>query len=174
MTPAQRNKYWWEWGKVRQYLLARGVSADAAAQERHRLHIRALGKAKSSTALTNADFDAVIAAFRAVWDDANFSAQMRQQEQAGERAAATRARIVAVAPRIGITAGREMGYLDGMSRRIFGQEHFDDLDDVQLYSLEGILRKRVRQMYPKLEAARIIAEAARARPEPVEDDGEPF
>lgn len=189
MTPLQKRKYWWEWGKVRKHLLAGGAAADAVAARRHALHVRALGRDKSSATFTNADFDRVIAAFRAVWDDANFSVQMRQQEQPEGRAARTRARIEALLPAIGVAEGKGIPYLNGMARRIFGSGHFDDLTDAQLYSLEGILRRRVRQLHPAEEAERIIANARNTEPirareavsvdadqylAPSEDDGDPF
>lgn len=189
MTPAQKNKYWWEWGKVRQHLLAKGATADAAAAQRHALHVKALGHDKSSATFTNGDFDRVIATFRAVWDDANFSAQMRQQEQPGERATMTRARIMALLPPIGVQCGRETNYLNGMAAKIFANGQFHHLDDAQLYRLEGILKRRVRQLYPAEAAERIIAEAHKAEPvrgrqaataavsqyvAPSEDDGNPF
>ncbi|MBP8256054.1 MAG: DUF1018 domain-containing protein [Opitutaceae bacterium] len=177
MTPAQKNKYWWEWGKVRGHLLAKGLSAAAAASERHALHVRALGQDKSSAQLTNAEFDRVIAAFRAVWDDANFGAQMRQQEQPDGRASMTRARIEALLPSIGVETGRGIAYLNGMAARIFGDGQFYHLDDTQLYRLEGILKRRVRQIHPPEAAGRIIAAAGKAQPmriAPTEEAGNPF
>jgi hypothetical protein len=60
MTKSQTSKYWREWSKVRKLLLELGeFSKEDADQERHEIHIRALGQDKSSKALTNRDLDAI-------------------------------------------------------------------------------------------------------------------
>lgn len=60
MTKSQTAKYWREWSKVRKLLVDLGdFSTSDADQERHEIHVRALGADKSSKALTNRDLDAI-------------------------------------------------------------------------------------------------------------------
>ena len=72
MTAAQTKLYWREWGAVHR------ARPDA---DRHALHLAALGYECSSKRFTNAEFDKVLAEFRAVSDPANLGAQLRQQRQ---------------------------------------------------------------------------------------------
>lgn len=67
MTTAQTKKYWQLWGRVRKALTELGdfSKADADA-ERHAIHLEALGVAKSSKDLKNADLDKIFDAFEAV------------------------------------------------------------------------------------------------------------
>lgn len=69
MTPKQRSYYWSLWSQVRDQW------PDA---DRHELHVQALGKDVSSSLLTNAQFDQVIAEFKAIIDPSNLNAQIRQ------------------------------------------------------------------------------------------------
>lgn len=188
MSPAQQKKYWWEWARCSEHLTAQGFSAERIKAERHNLHRKALGQDKSSTKFTNGDFDSVIAVFRAVWDGGNFAAQMRLQEQPEERARMTRARIEALMPAVGVEFGRERAYLNGMCRRIFGCDQFQKLTDAQAFRLEGIMIKRVHQMFDEPTAKAVIEKARAAQPiqvtqpkagtvpgiDPSEDDGEAF
>jgi hypothetical protein len=64
MTAAQTKKYWREWAAVRRLLVDLGEFSKAEAdQERHEIHIRALGSDKSSKDLTNRDLDRIFDAF---------------------------------------------------------------------------------------------------------------
>lgn len=74
MTPAQTSLYWREWAAAKR--IARLEESD-----RHVLHQQALGEPKSSKAFTNADFDKVLAAFRALSQPASLNGQLRQQGQ---------------------------------------------------------------------------------------------
>lgn len=67
MTPAQHNKYWRMWGRVRKALTEFGdfSKADADA-ERKAIHREALGNDKSSKDLTNHDLDKIFDAFDSV------------------------------------------------------------------------------------------------------------
>jgi hypothetical protein len=76
MTTKQTQLYWREWAAVRR--------ADPRA-DRLELTIRALGKARSSKEFTNAEFDRVLAAFRAVSRPADVDGQLDQQEQPRKR-----------------------------------------------------------------------------------------
>jgi hypothetical protein len=81
MTAAQNKLYWREWQAVRQ--AAPGSSTD---MHRHALHIQALGRDMSMRDFTNADFDAVLGAFRAISRPADLDAQLRQIDQPRTRA----------------------------------------------------------------------------------------
>lgn len=72
MTQKQTYLYWKEWQAVRR--------VDAKA-DRHELHIRALGKDKSSKLFNNQDLDKVLGAFRAISNPSNLNAQLRQLNQ---------------------------------------------------------------------------------------------
>lgn len=67
MTAAQTKKYWRVWGRVRTTLTTLGEYSKADADaERAQIHQDALGKAKSSKDLTNADFDKILDLFEAI------------------------------------------------------------------------------------------------------------
>ena len=72
MTEKQEKLYWREWAAVR----AAWPEAD-----RHELHARALGTDKSHRIFSNADFDRVLAQFRAVSRPTDVDAQLRQLRQ---------------------------------------------------------------------------------------------
>jgi len=76
MTDAQTSLYWREWGNVRTKLIAGGMSSNAAAAERSALHLKALNEYKSSKLFSNADFDKVLAVFRAISQPANARTQI--------------------------------------------------------------------------------------------------
>ena len=69
MSPDQIHLYWREWSKVRK--------TDPTA-DRHALHRAALGEDKSSKALTNLEFDAVLKEFWAISKPNDVGAQLRQ------------------------------------------------------------------------------------------------
>ena len=77
MTKAQTMLYFREWAAVR----AACRAAALPEPDRHELHRRALGEDKSSKLFTNADFDRVLAEFRAISRPASVDAQIRQQTQ---------------------------------------------------------------------------------------------
>lgn len=74
MTIPQIRKYWREWSFVRR---------EDAFADRHKLHIKALGKDKSHKEFTNKEFDAVLAVFRAVYrpDDLNDQINLADMER---------------------------------------------------------------------------------------------
>jgi len=76
MTERQEKLYWREWAAVR------AAWPDA---NRHELHARALGLDKSHKAFSNADFDRVLAEFRAVSRPTDVDAQLRQLRQVRTR-----------------------------------------------------------------------------------------
>lgn len=60
MTSSQTKLYWRKWAKVRKALVDLGeFSCAEADEERHKIHIAALGADKSSKTLSNRDLDAV-------------------------------------------------------------------------------------------------------------------
>lgn len=154
MTPAQTSLYFFEWGRVRKHYLARGIDSKQADNKRHELHKRALGRDKSSKDFSNAELDKVIAVFRAVSDDANLDAQLRQLDQPENR----RMRMIErcwTALRTFIE-GRDREqqdencrrYLDGTADRMFGVA-FVHLDrgqegDAQLAKVMGALERTAR------------------------------
>ena len=78
MTAAQLKFYRVLWSRARTVLRARKLTSAECEQERHALHVRALGYDKSSTELTNAEFDLVKAEFLAVARPGDYRAQAAQ------------------------------------------------------------------------------------------------
>lgn len=76
LNERQLKLYWRAWAEVRR------VNPQ---QERDELTVRALGKRVSVKDFTNADFDRVLAVFRAVSRPADVDGQLRQQGQARAR-----------------------------------------------------------------------------------------
>jgi hypothetical protein len=81
MTPAQNALYFREWGRVRSVCKQQGFPIP----DRHDLHVKALGLDKSHLEFTNADFDRVLAEFRAISQPDNLAAQLRQQDMPRRR-----------------------------------------------------------------------------------------
>ena len=81
MTPAQNALYFREWGRVRSVCKQQGFPIP----DRHDLHVKALGLDKSHLDFTNADFDRVLAEFRAISQPDNLAAQLRQQNMPRRR-----------------------------------------------------------------------------------------
>jgi hypothetical protein len=81
MTPAQNALYFREWGRVRSVCKPQGFPIP----DRHDLHVKALGLDKSHLDFTNADFDRVLAEFRAISQPDNLAAQLRQQDMPRRR-----------------------------------------------------------------------------------------
>lgn len=162
MTTAQTAKYFFEWGRARDFFRGRGMPHAEADAQRHRLHVKALGRAKSSKDFTNADLDKVIAAFRAVWDGGNLDAQLAQIEMPEKRAAAAVARIGVLMLHLRLENGRETGYVAGIARNLFGCDdgQWHQLTGAQLGRLEGVIARRLRQIHPAEKVAALEAEAA--------------
>lgn len=85
MTPKQRTLYWRTWAAAKRALSRLGYDTAEADAMRADLTIQALGKQVSSKALTNAQFDLVLAAFRAVSDPGDLDAQLRAMLQPRDR-----------------------------------------------------------------------------------------
>ncbi|HZP61120.1 MAG TPA: phage protein GemA/Gp16 family protein [Opitutaceae bacterium] len=144
MTSAQLRLYRFEASQWRKALKARGLSARD--EDRHSLHRRVLGRDKSSLDLTNAEFDKILAAFRAESRPGDLDAQIRQLDQAPQRKGDLIDRAFQLAGQAGIEHDRIWGYIEGMTRRIFKVQHYDLLDEKQLGQLCGILQRRIAQV----------------------------
>ncbi len=164
MNAAQTAKYFFEWGRARDYFLGRGLSHALADAKRHELHRKALGLDKSSKEFSNADLDAVLAVFRAVWDGGNLDAQLRQLDMPERRAANAVQRIQSLKLSLGLKPGLESGYVQGIARNLFGvtDGQWQKLDAVQLAQLEGVIMRRLRQLHSAEKVERLRDEAVEA------------
>ena len=158
MTEAQVRLYRFEASRWREARRRHG--RPAREEDRHSLHTRVLGRDKSSLDFTNADFDKVLAAFRAESEPGNLDAQLALIDQPEHRATLIRGRILTLSLHIGLNAGKESGYVAGIARRLFDTDQLADLSDVQLAKLEGVLQRRVRQLHDSARSEEIIREAA--------------
>jgi hypothetical protein len=86
LTKAQNTLYFREWGAVRKALIDGGRTPKESDAMRHVLTERVLGYDKPHARLTNAEFDAILGAFRAISRADDIDAQLRQLEQPIERA----------------------------------------------------------------------------------------
>lgn len=94
MNAAQTSLYFYQWGLARDWYTKQGLDPKQADAKRHALHVKALGKDKSSKAFTNDDLDKVIAVFKAVHDGGNLNAQLAQLDQPAQRREALEARLM--------------------------------------------------------------------------------
>lgn len=142
MNPAQLRMYRAEWAKVRRWYREHGLSPKAADAKRHEIHVKELGKNKSSLALTNGELTKVKRAFRAIYDGGNLNAQMRANDEP-ERIAQN---IANLAEQCGIQGGAEG--LQHYFRNWFRGRSYDKLDEHELQQLTGLLERRVAQLVP--------------------------
>lgn len=100
------------WSQANRLIVARtGMSAKDAEAERHAIHVRALGFDKSSTELTNADFDKVKAAFLAIIKPGDMEAQIAQAAMPQTRRLVTLRHYLAA-------IGRPEEYAEAIARRM--------------------------------------------------------
>lgn len=158
MNAAQTSLYFFHWGKVRAYYLGKSIDPKQVDAKRHELHKKSLGVMKSSKDFTNADLDKVIATFRAIYDDANFAAQMRQLDQPEERRRALVARCWKAMGTF-ITDQNERirqnkceAYINGTAKRMFGAG-YEQLPDTQLAQVMGALERSAAVKAKKREHA---------------------
>ena len=112
MTRKQIYLYWTEWRGVKKVLAQKMYMEPKEAEGyRHTLHVKALGYDKSSKEFTNAEFDKILATFRAYTRPADLDGQLRQLEQPKIRAAHALQRLVT---RLNLTPE----YVDGMALKI--------------------------------------------------------
>ncbi|HRT57624.1 MAG TPA: hypothetical protein P5038_13440 [Candidatus Paceibacterota bacterium] len=129
MTRAQDQLYWREWAAVVRTCKAHGWPVP----DRHELHASALGSDKSHLDFTNADFDLVLAQFRAISQPDNLGAQLRAQDQ-------PRARLLYSIRRLAPEA-----YSAKVARDKFGTADLDELGLGQLAQLHITLAARARR-----------------------------
>lgn len=159
MTAAQKALYWREWSACRAALAAAG--RPATDTDRHKLQYRALGFSKSSSALTNAEFDKVLAIFRAQSKPADLDAQLRQIDQPDVRRLKLRSDCFDAVVWIqgndrAHTEDKQSRYLSGISRRVCGVE-FHDADERSLQKILGVVRARQRALDRSAAKAREAA-----------------
>jgi hypothetical protein len=157
MTDAQIRLYRRETSLWRAARKARGLKTRD--EDRHALHLKVLGKDKSSLALTNGEFDLILGAFRAESKPDDLNAQLRQLDQGDQRKSKLMARVRELAGSVGIKPFAEGGYLDGMARRIFKTDQYHELNELQLGQLCGILEQRIKQIEKKAGVAANINNA---------------
>ncbi len=144
MTPSQNAKYFFEFGQLRDVLLAKGWAPIRIEEHRRTLTRKALGVDKSSKEFTNAELDRVLAVIRAEREPANFEAQLALQDMPEKRRALLVHRITALAYHTVDEGGRGTSYVDGIARKMFGCA-YHDCDERGLQQIEGIVRRRIRQ-----------------------------
>lgn len=150
MTPAQSMLYFREWGRVRDVLKAKGLPCGDV--ERHKLHLKALGARKSSKDFTNADLDKVLAAFKAITEPGNLTAQMRAMEQPQLRRLDAQTACLQLLDELAIgrdsteerTDFIQRAYLDGIAKRFTHGAHvcFNTVDDRTANAILHTLRMR--------------------------------
>jgi hypothetical protein len=126
---------------------ARGLPCDTAALDA--LKMRTIGRVCSSKQFTQKELDAMLAAFLAADEPANYHGQIALQEQPEVRKAMAIRRIGCLMYHLQITAGREGHYVAGIARNLFGTEQYQNLDDVKVAQLEGVIVRRLLQLHSK-------------------------
>lgn len=170
MTGAQHQKYFWEWGRCRDFYRSKGLSAAQADAKRHELHVKALGRDKSSKSFTNAELDKVLAAFRSIFDASSLDAQMDIQEQPERRRAAMEARIMKAGRAFlqgndnSHTEWKIINYVGGICAKLSIERRWPMLDEQAMAKVMGIMERRAAQV-----ARKSVNVPARE-----EDDGNPF
>lgn len=146
----QLRLYRREWGAVRKILRGRGYSPVAADEERHALHVQALGTDKSSLKFSNTDLDKVLEVFRGISRDTDLGAQLDLQQQPLKR---RRFVIVQLCEQLGHDEGYAYGIAHEMHRGEPGAKRkrgarlaSADLDELDAAGLDKIiiaLRKQI-------------------------------
>ena len=127
LTKKQNWLYWREWNSV----VGHCKSQNLECPDRHALHITALGYDKPHALFTNPELDKVLAEFRARFQPANLSAQIRQLSQ----------------PRIRLIHSIRhhelgQGYWRAIAQNRFNTTDLDSLSDHQLEQLRNTLASR--------------------------------
>ncbi len=156
LTKAQNTLYFREWGATKRALVAAGRTPSAAEALRHELHERVLGYDKSHIRLTNAEFDAILGAFRALSRAEDVEGQIRQLEQPIVRA---RRVVVELQSEMGLSDS----YIDGCCQNII-RRTFQDC------TVQDLTQKIIPALtYHRNRLARRAVEAAQAA-----TGGDPF
>lgn len=179
MTGAQTALYWREWAACRAALIALG--RDASDTARRHLQAEALrGRIKSSKALTNSEFSAVLGKFRSFSQADDLAAQMHAQEDQDPET--TRRRYFErihhslsvlkpdhdfADPRF---AGLNRGnYIDALARKMF-DTGFADLTTDNLRKLAGLIETRAAARLKRDQEAALRHAVAAGEA----SDGNPF
>ena len=137
MTALQNSLYFREWGRVRSTCKQQGFPVP----DRHSLHVKALGQDKSHLDFTNADFDQVLAEFRALSQPDNLAAQLRQQDMPRRRLLYSIRRLA------------DESYWRSIAQDKFGTADETRLDLAQLTQLRNTLAARSRSRSRRQAAA---------------------
>ena len=137
MTTSQNSLYFREWGRVRTACKQQGFPIP----DRHSLHVKALGLDKSHLDFTNADFDQVLAEFRALSQPDNLAAQLRQQDMPRRRLLYSIRRLA------------DEPYWRAIAQDKFGSADETRLDLAQLTQLRNTLAARSRSRSHRQAAA---------------------
>lgn len=144
MTSAQKSLYWREWAACREKLVGHGYKSDELEAQRHRIHIEACGSDVSSKDLTNAQFDAILGAFRAYTRPADLVEQLRIIDQPEKRLQAFRDRAVKLATEICDERG-PTAYLETIARRVCGGRAWSQLKETEVAKICGILTQQTKR-----------------------------
>lgn len=143
MTKKQTALYWRTWNKVRIELISKGfATTETADQNRHEIHIKALGYDASSKSLTNDEFDRVLAQFLAIASPSDLTAQLDKIDQAYRRFEFTAQGLIRATGEVG-PAGVS-SYFIAMCNRVGkgAPEHLDQKQRSKVIAALNIHRKR--------------------------------
>lgn len=144
MSPSQTQLYWREWRRVWSESRRRDLELSwrDAERVRHDVHRRALGYAKSSKALSNGEFDKVLAEFRAITRPDDLRSQRAAQNQPRRR----RMWVIGqrLLPALGELVEDPEGYLVSLLLDRWKTDDLGDLSDRDLSQLIMTLQKRIK------------------------------
>lgn len=135
MTAAQTALYWREWAAARRVFIARGLATHEADEMRYELTDGALGQHVSSKHFSNAQFDLVLGAFRAVSRGDDLGAQMDAESGPRRRL---------VYGLLKLAEGRE-AYVEEICQDCYGHGDWRRLPDEELTKLRATLARRVER-----------------------------
>lgn len=152
MTAAQLRLYRREWAACRQVLRGLGRTPSEADAERHAIHVRALGRDKSSLVFTNSEFDQVLSVFRSYTRSDDLGEQLRLQDQPEQRLAGMRERAVKLAGQIGVQEHGLEGYLEHLAQQVCARP-WVRLGEVETAKLCGILERQAQRLHARAKQA---------------------
>lgn len=181
MTAPQKTLYWREWGAVSRRCKADGVEVP----QRHELHARALGENKSHKDFTNADFDKVLAEFRAWSQPGDLRGQMRQEAMPETRMLWVLdhelvPKLLVVMDGLPTCRPKALGvahnYVGAISATKYGERDFRRLAASDLQNLLRDVTRAVGRMAHKkgLSSAEVAQRAGLAAEADGQPEGEPF
>lgn len=146
ITSRQNALYWREWAAAKRALMP-GRETWTKLEENERRHditIEALGRDKSHLEFTNADFDKVLGALRAISKPGDLNAQIRQARQQDIRARY-------VLDRLMVKLGKGRNYVQGVIDKIYNDDPAPDLNKLPLEERAAARwqRERARDSRPR-------------------------